>query len=456
VPGAASFPLKMMLWLPLALLLELLALVTHLQALSVTSGVLLVLFFTLHWRSLMPYPRRLGGVTLALLGYWLLSGQANASQAARMLSSAAYYGAFIGALGLMHCLVRRLHQLNELHRLLLAGPRAWLYPGYLLSSFAISSVLSFGMLNLICGSLERHLERRPYSERQRREGRRGVMVTALRGFALVPLLAPTSVAVAILTRELPGLSWSALLPFGLLGGLILLVFGWPSENRRLQQLVALTDEPAAAGAQTGGQLRGLLLGSLVGIGLIALLAALTWLSATQAAMLLVPVAVVAVLLWQGNPARRVLGEISETLTGMRNETFIFASSALLAGLVAAVVPVQHLAGHLSNTPSVLFALGTLGALAVVALALLGVAPLISLNLCAALLAQLAGAGLAVTQPAVALLFGFSLAMLLSPYGPSALLLARHAQLSPWRIAVGWNGRFVLQVLLPLLLVPLLA
>ncbi len=42
------------------------------------------------------------------------------------------------------------------------------------------------------------------------------MVTALRGFALVPLLAPTSVAVAILTRELPGLSWSTLLPFGLL------------------------------------------------------------------------------------------------------------------------------------------------------------------------------------------------------------------------------------------------
>ena len=288
--------------LPLALLFELLALLTRLQALSVASGALLVLFFVWHWRSLMPYPQRLGLVTLMVLGYWLLSGMANWPQAARLLSSAAYYGAFIGALGLMHCLVRRLEQLSELHRILLAGPRAWLYPGYLMSTFAISSVLSFGMLNLICGSLENHLARRPYTDSQRREGRRGVMVTALRGFALVPLLAPTSVAVAILTRELPGLSWAALLPFGLLG----------------------------------------------------------------------------------------------------------------------------------------------------------VAPLISLNLCAALLAQLASQGLAVMQPAVALLFGFSLAMLLSPYGPSALLLARHAQLSPWRIAVGWNGRFVLSVLLPLLLIPLLA
>ena len=443
--------------LPLALLFELLALITHVQPLSVISGVLLAVFFAWHWRSLMPYPRRLGMVTLALLGYWLLSGEANWEQASRMLSSAAYYAAFIGALGLMHCLVKRLRQLSELHRLLLAGPRAWLYPGYLMSTFAISSVLSFGMLNLICGSLERHMEGRHYSETQRREGRRGVMVTALRGFALVPLLAPTSVAVAILTRELPGLSWSALLPFGLLGGATLLLFGWRTENRRLQQLVDhLPDAAGADSHQPAGSLRGLFFGSLIGIGLIALLAALTWLSATQAAMLLVPLSVVVILLWQRIAPRQVFREVSETLIGMRNETFIFASSALLAGLVSAILPVHHLAEHLGSTPLALFGLGTFGALAVMSLALLGVAPLISLNLCAALLAQLASQGLEVMQPAVALLFGFSLAMLLSPYGPSALLLARHAQLSSWRIAVGWNGRFVLSVLIPLLLIPLLA
>lgn len=443
--------------LPLALLFELLALITRLQPLSVASGALLAVFFAWHWRSLMPYPRRLAMVTLALLGYWLLSGGANWQQAARMLSSAAYYAAFIGALGLMHCLVKRLHQLSDLHRLLLAGPRAWLYPGYLMSTFAISSVLSFGMLNLICGSLESHLERRPYGDAQRQEGRRGVMVTALRGFALVPLLAPTSVAVAILTRELPGLSWSALLPFGLIGGLLLLLFGWPTENRRLRQLA---DQPVVDSSmqstQPGGSLRGLFIGSLIGIVLIAILAASTWLSATQAAMLLVPLAVIVILLWQGTAPRQVFREVSDTLLGMRNETFIFASSALLAGLVAAILPVHHLADHLGDTPLALFGLGAIGTLAIMALALLGVAPLISLNLCAALLAQLASQGLAVLQPAVALLFGFSLAMLLSPYGPSALLLARHAQLSPWRIAVGWNGRFVLSVLIPLLLVPLLA
>ena len=336
-------------------------------------------------------------------------------------------------------------------------PRVSLYPSYLFSTFAISSLLSFGMLNLVCGSLERYLERQPYNQQQRREGARGVMVTALRGFALVPLLAPTSVAVAILTRELPGLSWSALLPFGLLCGAILLAVGWPMENRRLRQLQPTAESPqTVAPPDTADGLRRLLCASLLGILLIALLANLTWLSATQAAMLLVPLAVAGMLLYQGGAPMAVYTEVRDTLAGMRNETFIFACSALLGGLTAVLIPVERLASHFSSTPLGLFGLGSAGMLAIIALALLGVAPIISLSLCAALLAQLAGHGVAIMQPAVALLVGFSLAMLLSPYGPSALMLARHAQLSPWRIAFGWNGRFVLLVLGPLLLVPLLA
>jgi hypothetical protein len=447
----------MLALLPLALVCELLALATRRSPLSVISGALLVLFFAWHWRSLMPYPRRLGLVTLGLFGYWVLFDEPDWQQAQRMLSSAAYYAAFICALGLAHCAVRRLPQLGELHRLVLRLPRVSLYPSYLFSTFAISSVLSFGMLNLVCGSLERYLERQPYNQQQRREGARGVMVTALRGFALVPLLAPTSVAVAILTRELPGLSWSALLPFGLLCGAILLAVGWPMENRRLRQLQPTAESPqTVAPPDTADGLRRLLCASLLGILLIALLANLTWLSATQAAMLLVPLAVAGMLLYQDGAPMAVYTEVRDTLAGMRNETFIFACSALLGGLTAVLIPVERLASHFSSTPLGLFGLGSAGMLAIIALALLGVAPIISLSLCAALLAQLAGHGVAIMQPAVALLVGFSLAMLLSPYGPSALMLARHAQLSPWRIAFGWNGRFVLLVLGPLLLVPLLA
>ncbi len=282
------------------------------------------------------------------------------------------------------------------------------------------------------------------------------MVAALRGFALVPLLAPTSVAIAILTRELPGLSWVHLLPFGLLAATVLLLIGWRLDNHRLQRLrEAGAAQPSAASTGQPG-MRRLVLASLLGILAIALLATFSWLSATQAAMLLVPLAVIVTLLGWGERPAAVYGEVRDTLAGMRNETFIFANSAVLAGLVAALVPVQAIAGHLGVTPLLSFFLGLLGMLAIIGLALLGVAPIVSLSLCTALLAQLGGHGMPTMQPAVALLTGFSLAMLLSPYGPSALMLARHAGLSPWRIAFGWNGRFVLLALGPLMLVPLLA
>ena len=454
IPDALPLTFRSMIFLlPAALFCELVALATRTQAPSLVSGALLTLFFVARWRSLLPYPRRLGGVTLSALAAWLVLAEPSWQQGAQLLASAAYYAAFVGALGLMGCLTQRLPQLRELHRLLLAGPRHMLYPRYLLSAFTIGSVLSFGMLNLICGTLDRYLDGRGLDESQRSEGRRAVMVCALRGFALVPLLAPTSVAVAILTRELPGLTWSALLPFGLLAALVLLVAGWPAENRRLQLLRASGSEAGETGAQC---FKGLVAGSLVGIGLIALLCVTTELSATQAAMLLVPPGVTLLLFRHGESARMIGREFSETLAGMRNEVFIFGCSALLAGLTAALLPIEQLAAQLDADAITVFTVGTLGALGIVLLALLGVAPIISLNISAALLAPLAAQGLPVMQPASALLIGFSLAMLLSPYGPSALLLARHAQLSPWRIAFEWNGRFVLLVLGPLLLLPLLA
>lgn len=445
----------MRILLPLALLCELLALASHQTLLSIGSGVLLLIFFVWHWRSLMPYPRRLGIVTLLLLGGWLAFQQPSWEQAARLSSSAAYYGAFVGALGLMHCLVERLPQLSELHRLLLRGPRSLLYPGYLLSSFAISSILSFGMLNLICGSLEGHMRRQRIEGRERREGMRGVMVTALRGYALVPLLAPTSVGVAILTRELPGLTWAALLPYGGVAALILLTIGWYSENRRLQLLKRGQRDGEPAADAPAGSFSLLLLCSLLGIAMIAALAAFTWLSATQAAMLLVPLAVTVFLLFDSRSPRIAGGEISDTLLGMRNEIFIFACSALVGGLIGLMVPIEQLVGQFSLTPLLLFLIGLFGMLGIMLLALAGVAPIISLSICAALLAQLASHGVNPLAPSVALLSGFSLAMLISPYGASALLLARYAQLSPWRVAVVWNGRFVLLAVVPLGLLQLL-
>ncbi|OPK10330.1 hypothetical protein BZ163_10770 [Pseudomonas sp. VI4.1] len=428
--------------LPLALLAELLALSTRTAEFSLAAAVLFGLFFIRHCQSLMPYPRRLGLATLALLGIWVAKAPVDLPSLQRMSSSAAYYAAFVGGLGLMSCLIKRLPSLGELHRFLLRGPTPLLYPRYLLVALGLGSILSFGMLNLMCTTLHSYLQHFPKNHPAHREGQRGVLTAALRGFALVPLLAPTSVVVAIITREVPSLTWIDLLPYGAIATALLMLIGWRTENRRLQYLYSDTDQAPAS------SLNALALGTAASMSAIATLAGLTYLNITQAALLLIPL-LVSICLFLENP-RKAYDELADNLGGMRNEIFTFACSALFGALFNQLFPLEQFAPLLSGS-SQIFLLQITALLGIVVLSLVGIAPIITLSVCAGLLAQLQAAGVNPLGPAVTLVCGFSLAMLLSPFGPSTMLLARYMNTSPWKITFNWNGGFTLVAIPTLLL-----
>ncbi|MBA1204195.1 hypothetical protein G7009_20970 [Pseudomonas capeferrum] len=428
--------------LPLALLSELLALSTRSTLFSLIAAVLFGLFFIRHWHSLMPYPRRLGLATLALLGIWLVKAPVDLPTVQRMSSAAAYYAAFIGGLGLVGCLVKRLPSLHELHRFLLQGPRSLFYPRYLLAALGLGSILSFGMLNLMSSTLHSYLQHFPAKHPAHREGRRGVLTAAIRGFALVPLMAPTSIVVAIITREVPSLTWPDLLPYGAVATLVLMLIGWRTENRHLQSLCdEIPEVPATS-------LNPLVLGTTLGIAAIVALASLTWLNITQAALVVVP-CLVSGWLFLESPGK-AYDELAEYLAGMRNEIFIFACSALFGALFNQLFSLDHLAPLLGGS-SQIFLLQCAALLGIVGMALIGIAPIITISICAGLLAQLQTAGINPLGPAVTLVCAFSLAMLLSPFGPAVLILARNASTSPWKIVFSWNGYFALIAIPTLLL-----
>ena len=271
------------------------------------------------------------------------------------------------------------------------------------------------------------------------------MVTTLRGFALVPLLAPTSVTIAIISREMPEQSWSTMVPYGAVAALMMIVVGWRRETRGL---LALRDNIGDSSKADG--MPQLLIGSLLGLAAIGLLASVTTLSASQAAMVLVPVGVISYLLWRERKPAQVLQEVTDNMVSMHNEMFIFGCAALLGGVLGAVAPLEQIAAWLAQEPkyNVLLAIGSL--FSTIILAVLGLAPIVSLSLTAGLLAQLSLLGVPIMTPAVGLMCGFSLAMIFSPFGPSTLILSRYSGESPYRVAFGWNGRFVASVL-PLLL-----
>lgn len=425
--------------------MELVALCIDSPGLSAASGVLFLLYFLAILGRLQAYARYLFLVSVLLVGYLALAGELAMDGLERAASNAAFYASFLGSLGMMQCLVRRLEVLQRIHDVLLGGRPALLYPKYAVVSCGIASVLSFGVMNLLCGTLADTLRERGITGESRLRWLRSVLISTLRGFALVPLVAPTSVAVAIITREVPALSWSGLLPYGIASAVVLVLVGWFLEHKRFRLVSTerqlLEHWPAGSGR----------LALLVGVIFMAmgLLVQFTDLRVSVAAMLTVPVVTFLYMGWHDRSVAGAAREAVDNLLGMRNEMSIFAGSAALGVALVAVIPADALAGLASGELGV-FLLAACGLLMMPMLSAVGIIPITVLSVQAGLMPQLVAEGVNPLPIAVALVIGFSLAMMLSPFGPAVMLLSRFGKVSRWVVAFGWNGLFVL-LSVPLLL-----
>jgi len=218
------------------------------------------------------------------------------------------------------------------------------------------------------------------------------------------------------------------------------------EQRRFRRVsserMALEGWPAGTGR--------LLVLILVVFAVMAALVASTGLKVSVAAMLTVPSVTLLYMFGQEWTLLPVLREGVEQVWTMNNEMAIFAASAILGVALSAVIPADALAGLIQSGSGV-FLLAVMGMLMMPMFSMIGVIPITVLSVQAGLLPELVAGGMNPLPVAVALVIGFSLAMMLSPFGPSVMLLSRFGQVSRWVVAFRWNGRFVL-IAIPLLLV----
>ena len=300
--------------------------------------------------------------------------------------------------------------------------------------------------NVLCGGLANTLDQRGIEGQARLDWLRSLLSVTLRGFALVPLVAPTSVAVAIITREVPAVSWGSLVPYTAVAALLFLAVGSLLEAHRFKtissQRVHLAEMPAGTVL-----LLAFVTTLLLGIGLVVWW---TPLNVSKAAMVLVPTLTISYLLLREQRPVALAREVTSTMLSQSNEMMIFASSAALGGTLAALVPAQFLgAGFVSPQGAFVFAVA--GMVILPAAAAIGIAPMAVLSFLAGILAQFQAMGLSPLTGAAGLAIGFSLAMMLSPFGPSVMILARFGRISKFTVAFGWNGLFTLSAL-PLMLV----
>jgi hypothetical protein len=429
-------------------------------AVGYLAEALLVLFLVLAWPRLSAMARLLlvaCGLTTLLAVWRFASPWAALHEAA---ASFAFLAAFMSALALLRLPAYRSRLIHRCGQSLLMQPPTWRYPLLSLGSTLFGIVLNFGVLNLFISMIEKAntlgaAQGRAWVQQARR---RRMLLATLRGFTLAPLVSPLGIGVAVVLGNLPELAWRELFPYVLAAATLMFLLGWGCDQLagpRPAQSTVVAARPS---------LLPLLHFSLLLSALMGLVFALAgWLSLRlpQAVLLGVPLGAWLWLVWQCRrlgaggvlPAGVVLGRRLPGLLGsIGNEVVALGAGAYLGYLSVALMDPSQLAG----LTSLLVALGSwlplLALLLIVVLAQVGVNPIISVTFLTSMVSQVELSEISVPLLAAAMLVGWSLTMVSSPFTAAMMIMSRFTGMSAGRIGLYWNGMFIAASLLTAALV----
>lgn len=408
--------------------------------------------------------RRLSGMARALLGaaaaLTLLALWRHPHPWGLLFESAgrfAFFATFLVALSLLRLPAYHSPLVRRCGQSLLLQPPGRRYPMLALGSTLFGVILNIGVLNLFAAMIEQNntlaaAQGRAWLQRVRR---RRMMLALLRGFALAPLISPMGLGVAVVLSSMPGLRWIELAPYALGAAALLFLAGWGIDH------LSGPRAPAGSGRSAPslwplGQF-GLLLAAIV--ALVFGLAGGFELRLPTAVLLGAPLGAFLWLAWQ----HRHQGKLGLAAAGLglhrrlprllatgHNEIVVMGAAGYLGHLCVGLVDPERLAAALAFLAPLGVGNAVLAMLLVMLLAQVGINALVSVTLLAGLLPTLAIEGLTPAVTAVALLVGWSLALVSSPVTISILILSRFTGVASTRIGYRWNGVFLC------LAVPLLA
>ncbi|EWH03157.1 hypothetical protein Q427_04965, partial [Halomonas sp. BC04] len=153
------------------------------------------------------------------------------------------------------------------------------------------------------------------------------------------------------------------------------------------------------------------------------------------------------------PAGVVIGRhLPGLLGGIGNEVVALGAGAYLGYLSVALMDPNQLAGLASLLVTLGSWLPLLALLVIVVLAQVGVNPIISVTFLTSMVSQVELPGISVPLLAAAMLAGWSLTMVSSPFTAAMMIMSRFTGMSAGRIGLHWNGVFLAASLLTAALV----
>lgn len=304
-------------------------------------------------------------------------------------------------------------------------------------------VLNFGVLSLLGAAVRRAAPDGNGSGTQRR-----LLLSMLRGFSATTMWSPLSVGPIVALAHMPSLSWSQFAPVGAAGAGAMLVLSWIMD--RLHDDCPASLPPDGARSRWNAQLKLMLLIIVVIVSILAIGEAAE-MGQVTAITLTVPVIASLWIAFQGRSeasaaaafAQRFGHLTASTLGRSSMEPLILATAAFTGAVIAGAVDPRSLMGMAEHLGLPMVALPPLAFCCIVLGSVVGLNPIISVTVIGVVIGDPTTIGLSPLVMALAYVAAWGIAIGMSPFTASTMIIGSFAGVPSHRVGLDFNGRYSL-------------
>lgn len=417
------------------------------SALVFIAGASLVIFLFLQ-RS---YINKVGKllIFLALLSCILILWTTNPLLTLeKAFGRAAFFAAFLSALAFIRLAAQRSLIVQKCGQLVVNQPPSRRYGIISMASYLFANVLNFGVLHLLGMMIEKGNTLEAAGGRQYVQDlrRKRMSLAILRGFALLPLASPFSIALTLMLANMPQLQWVPLMLMGGCAALILFVIGWVMDY--LQNPLPATAAANFKKSSASWKDTYPFLAIIIGVFIVSV--SVENLADVSLSVAILSIFPLAGLVWyfteyfyqhKKHPFKQVAEDLPRVVNELRSEVAIISSACFFGVVMTDVIPKDIVMALLETLALSEVMLAIFLCILVATVAHFGISPFISATFLASSLAPLLAGQYSPEMLALGIMSGWSLATSGSPVSISTLIVSAISGQQAQTIAYRWNALY---------------
>lgn len=417
----------------------------------IIAATALISFLLIQWPMINTTGRLL--LAAALLSTLLLGWTSDPLYTlSTAFSRASYFATFLVALAFLRLASKHSLMVKRCGNLVVNQPPALRYTIISYSSYLFGTLLNFGVIHLLSQMISRGNSLKSAGGQVRIQNirRRRMSLALLRGFCVLPLASPFSIAMTLILAIIPNLQWLSLLPIGIATASILILIGVLLDFMEYPAPAAIKCNNLVLNWRPAWQFLTLILSIFL---LAVLIEKITTATLPIAIMILSPPAGILWMSWSrrmssiSQPLSKMMhilrAELPSELNSLRSEIGVLSGACFFGVIISDLVPHDQLVQLIQTTGISGLPLAIITCASIPILAQLGLNPIVIVTILASILTPADSYELTSELLAISLMSGWCLALNCAPISISALMISSATGCSPRDITHRWNVVYTL-------------